>query len=224
MTSAIKSPRSLSFLEDIVPLGMNNMVLVLSGALNPVHRMHIQLLVEAKHVLETEYKRTVIAGVLSPSSDDYVYSKLGNDAMWHEDRVAMAKLAVTDAKEPGIHVCDWGIPSGPKICQRISIELGLKFMGKNFTVIEVGGADYALKSRKWQYPFVCFARMGLDRTIKKEMEKDKHRRPNKNFFLITGNRNVKELSSTEIREALAKKDVKVLEGQLHPSVLKYILG
>ncbi len=70
-------------------------VLLLTGALNPVHVGHVQCLQHAKAALEKEGV-TVCGGFLSPSHDSYVRPKMkrsSSKCYSPEQRVAMCRLA-----------------------------------------------------------------------------------------------------------------------------------
>ena len=73
------------------------LVLVLSGALNPVHRGHTEMLRHSKKLLEQsslDGRSVVVAGyALAPSSESYVKRKLGAHAISLSDRVLMCEAA-----------------------------------------------------------------------------------------------------------------------------------
>ena len=71
-------------------------VLCLNGSFNPVHTEHISMLESAKEQMES-LGHTVVGGFLSPSSEDYVNSKKGDDAMTLLQRAHLIHLATTDS-------------------------------------------------------------------------------------------------------------------------------
>jgi len=91
-------------------------VLVLSGSLSPVHRMHIESFELAKKRLQT-MNIYVAGGYIAPSSEQYVRSKLGKEAINLFHRNKLCDLAVEDSD--WLEVCDWGLASSPAIRDRI---------------------------------------------------------------------------------------------------------
>ena len=71
-------------------------VLIGTGSMNPVHRMHIAMFDVAAMYLEKHCDVHVLAAYLSPSSDKYVKSKLRADAIPIEHRAAMCRLAADE--------------------------------------------------------------------------------------------------------------------------------
>ncbi|CAF0842876.1 unnamed protein product [Didymodactylos carnosus] len=74
-----------------------NIVLIKTGALNPVHRSHISNLVQTKQYLEDVYHFHVLGGYISPTHDEYVYLKLRDDWITGECRIAMCEKAIEEA-------------------------------------------------------------------------------------------------------------------------------
>lgn len=82
-------------------------LLVLTGALNPVHNGHLHMLEYArKQLLEsTSYKEANIRAILSPSHDNYVKNKLG--ALPIQQRLEMVQLVVSDSKYSWVEAGEW---------------------------------------------------------------------------------------------------------------------
>lgn len=75
--------------------GKPRVVLLSTGAFNPIHRMHVQMFDHVKASLEAD-GHSVIGAVLSPSHHQYLASKLLNSPHWvipAEQRLAMCRLA-----------------------------------------------------------------------------------------------------------------------------------
>lgn len=51
-------------------------ILITTGAMNPMHIGHVDMLARARRMLENEYNFIVLGGVISPSQGGYVQSKL----------------------------------------------------------------------------------------------------------------------------------------------------
>ena len=71
-------------------------VLIGTGSMNPVHKMHIAMFDIAAMYLEKHCDMHVLAAYLSPSCDKYVKSKLGSNAISIEHRAAMCRLAADE--------------------------------------------------------------------------------------------------------------------------------
>lgn len=51
-------------------------ILLTTGSFAPIHKMHLQMMEVARNFVEQKLNSKVVAGILSPSSDNYVNSKL----------------------------------------------------------------------------------------------------------------------------------------------------
>jgi nicotinic acid mononucleotide adenylyltransferase len=121
-------------------------VLVLSGSFNPVHTQHIALL-EAVRTRLANNGSTVAGGFLLPSSDDYVSSKLGNDAMALRVRVRLCTL-VTDRSD-WLHVRPYGVMSSywatRRLLRQIEHDCAAFLTGRRVRGVEVMGSDTFLR-------------------------------------------------------------------------------
>ncbi|CAF1465543.1 unnamed protein product [Rotaria sordida] len=79
------------------PTNQENVVLIKTGSMNPVHRSHISNMVRTKQYLERVYNFNVIGGYLSPTHDEYVHSKLGNELISGQHRIEMCRKAIEEA-------------------------------------------------------------------------------------------------------------------------------
>jgi len=143
-------------------------VLVLSGAFNPVHNMHAGGFEAARLCLEKQHKRNVIGGYISPSSDSYVSGKLKLDAMSLFHRNTMCHIA--SASSSWLTVCPWGMASGFMTCRQIEqhINIQLPGIGHRIEALEMCGADHAVKYDLWtddNAPFVCLSRPGYTKQL-----------------------------------------------------------
>jgi nicotinate (nicotinamide) nucleotide adenylyltransferase len=180
-------------------------VLVLSGSFNPVHSQHIATLECARNHL-TKIGYNVIAGFLSPSSDDYVGNKLGKDAFDLKMRTELCDLAAEDSD--WISTCGWGWAKGGQTTKEIGHELQRLFSNKyRFRALEICGADHANKFKIWRTKsIVCIGRPGYTKIVKERFELDKktHNVPNYvNFILIE--QELVDVSSTQIRKLIKEK-------------------
>lgn len=96
---------------------------------------------------------SVVSGYLSPSSDRYVKSKLGSDAISLEHRVHMCSLAT--AHSDWIDVCQWGEPVATFAAERLmvifSLQLQQLYPQVELVVGCLCGADHALKGQFWHW-------------------------------------------------------------------------
>ena len=74
-------------------------VLLTTGAMNPIHKGHTAMFVQARRELESKHGYKVLAGFISPSHDLYVGPKMRSKGHPHvraKERVAMCRLAVKE--------------------------------------------------------------------------------------------------------------------------------
>ena len=76
-----------------------NVVLIKTGALNPVHRGHISNMIKAKQYLEDVQGYNVIGGYLSPTHDQYVSGKLAHQCIPGIHRIAMCQKAIEEENQ-----------------------------------------------------------------------------------------------------------------------------
>ncbi len=63
------------------------MILVQSGAYNPVHLSHVEMFTLVRHILLQQHNMLAVGGFLAPSGDSYVKSKLGDDVIDAKNRI-----------------------------------------------------------------------------------------------------------------------------------------
>jgi uncharacterized protein (TIGR02452 family) len=121
-------------------------VLCLNGSFNPVHTEHISMLESAKKQME-QLGHTVVGGFLSPSSEDYVNSKKGDDAMTLLQRSTLINLATTDSSwlsETRLGEC-WGKLAAEKVLMSLLNDTQIASLAKangiQLRVVQVMGMD-----------------------------------------------------------------------------------
>jgi nicotinamide mononucleotide adenylyltransferase len=76
-----------------------NVVLIQTGSVNPIHRSHISNMIKTKQYLENVHNLNVIGGYISPSHDEYVESKLGNQFISSQHRINMCLKAIQEENQ-----------------------------------------------------------------------------------------------------------------------------
>ena len=209
---------------------VKNVILLTTGALNPVHKGHINSLKLAQDCLES--KGFVVEKIyLSPSSDIYLAGKLKNKKIDYfykfEDRLKMCRLAVEDFRKENkdnnkynIEVSDWegkqyNFVDFPDVIKHFEKDIN----NKDKLVFYICGSDH--------YKYV-----DLDNVVVIKRNTDIVKLKNKkNHFTIVDNDN-SDFSSTRAREIITKiknnEDVvgntKLLERYLYSSVIGFILN
>lgn len=126
-------------------------VLIGTGSMNPIHKMHIAMFDIAAMYLEKHCGMHVLAAYLSPSCDKYVKSKLCSKAISIEHRAVMCRLAADEhnrgdpaavpilvdlweAQQP--HFIDF-----PAVRDRLQSVVSAAFPDDNILVFYVCGVD-----------------------------------------------------------------------------------
>eukprot|EP01084_Bolivina_argentea_P188380 324307_1 len=211
-------------------------VLLTTGALNPIHLGHVDIMESAKIELESQHKNVkVIGGFMSASHDDYVGGKFGrNKYIPSEYRLKMVEMATTYSD--WISCDEWECRQNyfvdyPQVASRLNEALKEIYCDKNKYIKEnnlkiyyVCGLDHAtncgLLGRGLNY-------LGVNTLIV--------RRPNAKLNQIKLKSNLKngvvvvdvppvdyDRSSTMVRNLLSMKKWKDLEKYLHIKVLQYL--
>ncbi|CAF1404406.1 unnamed protein product [Rotaria sordida] len=76
-----------------------NIILISTGAMNPIHRCHISNMIKTKQYLENIHDYNVIAGYISPTHDEYVQEKLGNYFIPSHHRINMCQKAIQEENQ-----------------------------------------------------------------------------------------------------------------------------
>ena len=71
-------------------------ILGLGGSFNPIHKQHICVLNEIKNHFENNENIEIIAAFLVITTDDYVYTKLSNEAIKYSHRYKLCQLSIKD--------------------------------------------------------------------------------------------------------------------------------
>jgi nicotinic acid mononucleotide adenylyltransferase len=132
-------------------------VLLETGSMNPIHRQHVKILDIAAQCLERDHNVKAVLGVLSPSCDFYVRSKLRAEAIPFRDRIAMARLAADEHCRTGagaasstalrIVASEWegrqpSFVDFPDVRERLQDEVKRVVRGPTVKVLFVCGIDH----------------------------------------------------------------------------------
>ena len=136
---------------------VTNIVLLTSGAFNPIHTGHVSLLNESRKFLNEHHSPHlhVCGCVISPSSDSYVKQKLHESAMSLDARCELAQVTA-DAMDATV-VCDWGDGSGKATAECFQIMLRAITGRENIVCLEVYGSDFCIKYNRFE-KMVCVHR------------------------------------------------------------------
>jgi len=203
-------------------------ILVSTGALCPVHFMHVEMFNVIRKYLEEKFNWIVVVGYLSPSHDTYVMGKLGRQGVSHIDsfhRVNMVKAALKES--------DWLEVSGweasrtrfvnfPEVMSYIAWYLKHNLVNfQNFRAYYACGADMALKcGLSWgskafgtiaSFGTVAVGRSGDTEELKREHHEE-------GFYLLETE--LPDISSTTMRKRMMNNEP--LDDLTFPVVVEYI--
>lgn len=205
------------------------MVLLATGAMNPVHKAHINMFVVAKEKLEALGK-VVVAGIFSPSHDQYVQSKVRSGPqsyryMWACERVRFVSLALKESGHsswitPGMWECSQGrFVDFPQVSTHYAKCLARHFPRTRITLAFLCGTDHVRKCRLHrgvtsQVPVVGIARKQHALTIDPPIAKGR--------YLFLDDSHALDVSSTAVRKALAsgEEGEAELKRMMHTTVLE----
>ncbi|CEL93570.1 unnamed protein product [Vitrella brassicaformis CCMP3155] len=171
-------------------------VLMLSGALCPVHNGHLEAMEVCRAAVQTIFGVPVAQGYLIPSSEQYVdnkQAKKGEPSLSLADRVRLCEVACQTHRPPAVgsawlSVCPWGWHSSWALAEELAkvIPQRVDMKGMKLEVWEVAGADFALRCKLWRQPqsleeqrhrrIVCLERQPATDTIRHEILRQHHHR------------------------------------------------
>jgi nicotinic acid mononucleotide adenylyltransferase len=202
-----------------VPPHTEIVVLVLSGALSPIHLMHVDCLERSRQYLETFEKVPVVGGFICPSSDSYVSYKLGMERILLDKRCHLTDLAL--ASSSWISTNSWGWANAHGIVHQTQYMLNMEFPEYKINVYLVAGADHVFKHRLFtgeQEKIFCIGRTEDTDKVKQALNNSVY--PNRNLILLDGGE--EDISSTRVRKFILEENWDALTQFLHPDVLSAI--
>lgn len=198
-------------------------VLILSGAFNPPHRMHMECLSATRAHLEQKHGMDVVLAYVVPSSDRYIRSKVeraGEDlrfALPLEQRCRLCKLAAESSScADWAKVLNWGIMSGFDAAR--SVERAMGALGAPVQCLTVYGSDFFYEPLP---ACVCITRAGDEERLQKLLaEAEQKRGLPLDFYVIS--EQLEATSSTAVRDLWRAGDWEALREStmLHPEVLQ----
>lgn len=210
--------------------GERKCVLLTTGAMNPIHLGHVEMLVHARNTLEERHGFRVLAGFLSPSHDLYVGPKASSSGTAFAEashRVEMARLAAVE--HDWIEVATWEArqsgrwPDYPEVVDVLERFLCERYGGRgdDVFVLYVCGSDHL------RYCGQGFGkpRQGLI-AVPRSGEECPEDQPSRLVFSTPPLACIREFSSTAARSALVSgRHSQLFEASrmLGKDVLSYIL-
>lgn len=176
-------------------------VLLITGSMCPVHKMHLNALKIAGDYLEKNYDYHILGGFISPSNDRYILGKLGDKAIPFVDRVAMCRLAVEelDFKYPVV-VDGWegNIPDFYDfnfVRDHLTIAIRDAYPNEKILVLYVDGIDHFDRCRvgEWWYKVATVLRPPYETSAVTNLEK--------HIYVCTDDSGT-DVSSSEIRKRI----------------------
>lgn len=186
-------------------------IVCLGGAFNPVHTHHVQLISETINWIKENTQFYVVAARLGVAPDGYVKTKCRKTkqkCMKAEHRIRLCELACKD--HDLIKPYKFPVGSALDCGERVKKELS----GVDAKIAVICGADRAMTKSgksKWNtksnHVTICVGRKGTDIDEIKEALVDDLKLgivKNPDFYVVE--KELDNVSSTEVREALAKID------------------
>jgi len=183
-------------------------ILLATGAFSPIHVMHTHMLEAAKQHLEDNGndKYEVVAGYVSPSHDEYVHRKLGDDWIPIEHRFEMCELALQYSSWISLSRVE-GTRSRFSYIDSMLVYhdefFKSHYPNHKLQIMFVCGADLAVRSGGLGSGIVGYPVLVLGRPSWREklQERLKDRPPEPGMFFFA-DEDLKDVSSTEIRKRL----------------------
>lgn len=198
-------------------------VLLSTGAMNPVHVGHAELLRSAARRLEQE-GYAVLGAFLSPTHDDYVQPKarsFGKVALSGDMRLELVRRTLGE-EEPLVSAGGWEVSHSrfadfPEVCGELQRHLAASHVDAR--VFYACGTDHAKK---------CGLSGGMRHDVglvivPREGERPPREVPEKVLVAEPAAGEVAGYSSTKVRRAVANKDEEYLNKALAPSAAAFLL-
>ena len=207
-------------------------VVLTTGAMNPVHLGHVDLIDQSVLRL-TEEGYTVIGAWLSPSHDLYVQPKArknGTIGLSAPFRVKLARLIISgdplidvSSWESSLKISDWVDSDYPKVCSALKMKMKDEFKSSkysgNITVFYACGSDHAKKAGLYNHA------QSWGGVVVVPRENEKVEPENDAFKLYIAKPATGEhagYSSTILREAIAKNKRHIVENMMSSPIKNFL--
>jgi nicotinic acid mononucleotide adenylyltransferase len=195
--------------------GRTPTILILGGSFSPVHKMHIHSFNVCKKHIDSLQKEYVVGGFLIPSSESYVNKKLGKDSISLRHRNKLIDISVESSD--WIINCPWGTANSFYAGNKIRNIVADHFKIQNLKLRIICGADFAFRTGlHLEGSSIALARKGYTEELLKYADQFHE------DFIFLDSEEMKDLSSTMIREKL-KKGQELDESWVSKEVSKYLL-
>ena len=207
-------------------------VILTTGAMNPVHLGHVDLIYQSVLRL-TKEGYTVIGAWLSPSHDLYVQPKArknGTIGLSAPFRVKLARLIIAgdplidvSSWESSLKITDWSESDYPKVCSALKMKMDDEFKSSkysgNITVFYACGSDHAKNTGLYNHA------QSWGGVVVVPRENEKVKPENHDFKLYIAKPATGELagySSTILREAIAKNKRHIVENMMSSQAANFL--
>lgn len=219
-----------------VKANANIAILITTGALNPIHKQHIQALLHAKNYLEQEKQYTVLVCYVSPSHDHYVGKKLKSEALDAKQRTKLCELATQEHTH--VDVSSWECTRSA-FCSFANVtnfhamyfERNKQFQQqlvkhgcKNWRVFFVCGADLILRGTftAFSYQRVSVLAMGRHK-YKEQCQQVIQQEYSKLDITYVDAEDEIAMSSTDVRNLFKTKQLDKLQTYLDQKCIDYLV-
>ncbi|CAF1457330.1 unnamed protein product [Rotaria sp. Silwood1] len=223
-------------LNETTSTNNENVVLIKTGAFNPIHRAHISNMIKTKEYLECVHGFRVIGGYLSPSHDQYVQAKLDEEFISGHHRIRMCEEAIKEANQQYWLSVDKAEIMAPQLISLLKVTLSLQMfinemvkLERPIRVIYVAGLDLfndchgmkGMQQSPWNGIAVVY-RSGEQEDLIKSM----HSLTSEKLYYVRDDspdnqtEGLNQISSTQIRQMM--KNEQSCEHLTYSSVLNYL--
>jgi len=214
MSANLDIPSTVVTLVQSLDRGNAVAVVTMTGTCCPVTLAHIQAFFEARKLLLKTGQYDEVLGGLSLNGDFHVQKKLqekGLASIPKTDRQHLVELSCQDHP--------WLNYNSTREYEYVA-KLKERFPHLTFVHVRMNGADDVLKYSKWTSPDtqIVMCRPGITQDLLQALKKAKVDVSNGKFIVGP---ELRDISSTEVRDALVKGEVCRLQEMLHPAVLDW---
>eukprot|EP00927_Polykrikos_kofoidii_P073791 TRINITY_DN69816_c0_g1_i1.p1 TRINITY_DN69816_c0_g1~~TRINITY_DN69816_c0_g1_i1.p1 ORF type:complete len:507 (-),score=65.23 TRINITY_DN69816_c0_g1_i1:212-1669(-) len=197
--------------------------LVCHGSFNPVHRQHLEMMVQARQQLQAA-GFAVVRGIMAITPSKRLKQK-GVPSVLDKHRLAALQLGCDAVGQDWLVSEARGVEfgSGHRLVQGLSSELLAEV--PNARIFKLVGSDTAVRypNELKKGPTVVVCREGSTETLRKKIQ-ILDLRFNQNDFFVVSQLPGEECSSTKLRELLLAGDVQAVQRMCPEPVAEYLLA